>query len=44
MEAGQVTIATVQQGDGDLFGGRGKKREDTMATIQVELTALLNVW
>lgn len=39
-----MTVATVQQGDGDLFGGRGRKRADAMATIQVELTALLNVW
>ena len=30
--------------DEDLFGGSGKKREDTRAIVQVELTSLLNMW
>lgn len=31
------------RGDEDLFGGSGKKRADTRATLQVELTFLPNI-
>lgn len=35
---------TIARGDEDLFGGSGKKRVDTKAIVQVELTSLLNIW
>lgn len=34
----------LARSDEDLFGGSEKKRGDTMAIVQVELTSLLTMW